>query len=264
MPIIKCYTEEEIRAVKDYLGSDYLKVPYLYTNLYKYGVGNDNVDVWVDIKSEQIKGVYLRYFTTLHFYTKANNYNKQEFLGFIRQLNPNVIMVEDNLGKEIHPMLMSYKLIREYTIKYDLSASKCSDLVSFAEREEIEEVAELLMKDQIYQEIYTKAILYNQLLERFDAGYGKCSIIKKEGKIVANASINGENDRFAFIGSIIVHPEYRRLGLGAKVVNHLIKYVQNKDLECLCYIVDNNYASLEMHKNMNALPVGMIYKFRKL
>ncbi|MGB4205609.1 MAG: GNAT family N-acetyltransferase [Bacteroidales bacterium] len=264
MPIIKCYTEEEIRAVKDYLGSDYLKVPYLYTNLYKYGVGNDNVDVWIDKTSERINGVYLRYFTCLHFFTREDNYSKNSFIEFVKDNNFEVIMLEETFGEKIQSFLQSYTLTREYTIKYDIENSEYSDIVCYAEREEIEEIAELLMNDQIYQEIYTKESLYNQLLERFDAGYGKCSIIKKDGKIVANASINGENDRFAFIGSNIVHPEFRRMGFGTKVLNHLLKYVQSKELECLCYIVDNNFASLELHKNMNALPVGMIYKFRKL
>jgi N-acetylglutamate synthase-like GNAT family acetyltransferase len=262
MPIIKCKTEEEIRQVKDYLGSDYLKVPYLYTNLYKYGIGNENVEVWAEIKDNQINGVYLRYFTCLHFYTKDVNYSQYSFLKFVEQNNPKVIMVEDTFGERIKPLLNAYLLSREYTFQYGLGKSEYSNLAGYADREDIEEIAELLMIDRIYQEMYTKEALLNQLLERFDAGYGKCCIIRKDGRIVANFSINGENNKFIFLGSLIVHPEYRNMGFGAIVLKYLCKYAQDKRIDCLAFVAEDNVASLELHKK-NALSVGMIYKFRK-
>lgn len=264
MSIIKCKTVEDIQQVNDYVGIDFIKVPYLYTNLYKYGVGNANVNVWFDQIDNQIKGVYLRYFTCLHFYTKDNDYPLRVFLEFVEQLNPEVIMVEDTFGKRIQPFLYSYFLTREYTVRFDLNIAEYSDFAKFACREDLEEIAELLMLEKIYQEIYTKETLYDQLTERFDAGYGKCCIIKKDKKIVANYSVNGENDKFVFLGSLIVHPNYRHMGFGGIVLKHLCKYASDKRLECLCFIAEDNVASLELHKKINALPIGMIYKFRKL
>lgn len=262
MSIIKCKTEEDIQQVKNYLGGDYLKVPYLYTNLYKYGTGNANVEVWTDFTDSQINGVYLRYFTCLHFYTKDSNYPHNSFLEFVEQNNPNVIMLEDTFGECIRPFLKLYLLSREYTFQYDLGKSEYSNLAGYADRKDIEEISELLMIDSIYQEMYTKEALLNQLLERFDAGYGKCCIIRRDGRIVANFSINGENDKFIFLGSLIVHPEYRNMGFGAIVLKYLCKYAQDKRIDCLAFVAEDNVASLELHKK-NALSIGMIYKFRK-
>ncbi|MGI6757907.1 MAG: GNAT family N-acetyltransferase [Bacteroidaceae bacterium] len=264
MSITKCKNEEDLLRVKVYLGSDYLKVPYLYTNLYKYGTGNTNVEVWFDINEEQMRGIYLRYFNCLHFYTKETNYSQKSFLEFTGQINPEVIMTEAAFGGRIRPFTKSYSLTREYSIRCDPDRAEYSNLAGYAVRQDIEEIAELIMMDRIYQEIYTEESLYNQLIERFDAGYGKCCIIRRDGKIVANYSINGENDKFIFLGSLIVHPDYRNMGFGSILLKHLCKYAQEKDLECLCFIAENNVKSLELHKKNNALPVGMIYKFRKI
>lgn len=264
MPIIKCKTENGLRKAKEYLNPDYIRVPYLYTNLYKYGIGNANVEMWIDIMNDQIQGIYLRYFTSLHFYTKDSNYSEYPFLKFVEQHNPEVIMIEDTFGERIRHFLKSYLLSREYTIRYDLDNSEYSGFVGYAGRKDIKEIAELLMSDHIYQEMYTKEALYIQLLERFDEGYGKCCIIRKNGKIVASFSINGENDKFIFLGGLIVHPRYRHMGLGGIVLKHLCKYAQDKGVECLSFVARDNVASLELHKKINALPVGMIYKFRKL
>lgn len=264
MDIIKCKTAQHIQQVKDYIGSDYVKVPYLYTNLYKYGVGNANVDVWIDKVFDGINGVYLRYFTCLHFFTKDSNYSNNRFVEFVQNNNFDVIMLEDSFGEQVHSILQSYILTREYTFKYDLNNSEYSNQAEFAIKEDFEEIAELLIQDQIYKDIYTKDTLYIQLLERYNAGYGKCCIIRRDEKIVASLTINGENDKFAIVGSLIVHPEYRKRGFGGIVLKYLCKYVGDKGVECLAFLAEDNTATLELHKKINAYPIGMIYKYRKL
>lgn len=264
MAIKKCKTEEDIRQVEEYLGSDYLKVPYLYSNLYSYGIGNSNVEVWADIMCGQINGIYLRYFTCLHFYTKNSDYPEISFLQFVEQLNPEVIMLQETFGKVIQSFLELYLLSRGYIVQQDLGNAEYSNMVGYANRNDIKEITELLMDDPIYQKIYTKENLYSQLLERFDAGYGKCCIIRKDGKIVANYSVNSENDKFVFLGSAIVHPNYRRMGLGGLIKKYLDKYALDKGIECLGLIEEDNVASLELNKKMNTSSIGMIYKFIKL
>ncbi len=263
MSIVKCKTEEDIRKVKKYIGSDYTKVPYLYTNLHSYGIGNTNIEVWYDDIEGKVNAVYLRYFTCLHFYTQDNDYPKKSFLKLVQCIKPQVIMLDDIFGKKALSSLELYSLTRQYLIKHDTVVSDYSKLVSFAEREDIHKIAELLIQDRVYQEIYTRKELEQQLFERFDAGYGKCCIIKIDGEIVANYSINGENDKFAFCGSLIVQPEHRRKGLAQLVRQNLFKYVQNKGLECFSFIGEDNIASLKLSKKMNSTIVGEIYKLHK-
>ena len=54
------------------------------------------------------------------------------------------------------------------------------------------------------------------------------------------------------------------MGLGGIVLRHLCKYALDKGVDCLCFIAEDNIASLELHNKLNAQPIGMIYKARKL
>lgn len=105
MTFAKCTCYSDILQAKDYIARDYVKVPYLYTNLYKYGTGNENVEVWVHRGNGQIFGVYLRYFTCLHFYTKQDDYPASLFAAFVERNDPDVVMADDKYGEVIRPFM---------------------------------------------------------------------------------------------------------------------------------------------------------------
>ena len=71
----------------DYIGSDSIKVPYLYSNLMLYSDITPFIKVWVDYCEDEIIGIYLLYHTCLHFYSKTADYPTDAVLSMIEEVS---------------------------------------------------------------------------------------------------------------------------------------------------------------------------------
>lgn len=242
--------------------------PYLYNNLKTYGVSNNNVDSWnIDELDNSIFA--LRYFNCLHIFSEKNIEDKwikdfaDGYLGFI----PGVIM---------HSRLSTNDRYNILSDKYDLDIEKILvkknknheylriNDVSIANRMDIKLIAQLLYGDKLYMDIYSDVSeIETQLLERFDAGYGKCFVIKEDnGNILASSSISADNSDFSIVGSIIVSPYYRNKGLGLDVSSFAWESVLDNGKPVIDLVADDNNASLNMHSKYGFRLAGTIYKYR--
>ncbi len=258
-----------ISLIRDYINEDYMLAPYLYNNLEIYGLNNKNVEVWIDIE-DSISAIYLRYFNALHIFSREKNiaYKIQICmngrLGFI----PSVIMVgENNKNKEELSEFDSKKYesdkewIYEKDTKFEMSPSY---IISNVTRKELKDVARLMMEAKLYQEIYNSRVeLEEQLIERFDAGYGKCFAIKDKDIIVSSCSISANNLKFGIVGNIMVKEEYRRKGIGNIVCNAAWNSIlDEKGKRVIDMVATYNNASIQFHEANGFKKNGVIYKYR--
>lgn len=70
--------------ILEYIGDQYLQVPFFYMNLKQYGTTNENVIVWADMVDGQLLGAYLQYYDCLHFFTKKCQLSHRKNFGYDR------------------------------------------------------------------------------------------------------------------------------------------------------------------------------------
>lgn len=67
--------DSTIIEIKSYIGEDYKKVPYLYSNLAAIDRNNPNIKIWIEKNSMgDIIAIFLLYHTCLHFYSREEKY----------------------------------------------------------------------------------------------------------------------------------------------------------------------------------------------
>lgn len=253
------------QILKDYIGEDYGKVPYLYSNL--FAKENPNIQSWIE-KDEvgNIKAVFLLYHTCLHLFSRQNRYEGTLLSEILRRNPIDVVMVPGN-NEELLAMFPSGKWdhVTDYIERHE-KKSLIPDYEDYllTSEEEIAEVAYLLMQESLYSVSYSVDSLQAQLMERWNAGYGKIFGYKKDGRIVGCLAVTGENDSFIFYGCLMVEKGYRRQGIADFLVKCCVSYACEKNKHCLCFIGVDNKASLAMHEQCNSPTViGKIIKCYK-
>ena len=81
--------KEALENVASFIKERRDKCIYLYVNLANYDGADENVKVYVDDEKE-IKAVFLLYYNTLHIcYDCLNDKDANQYLAFIKSINPN-------------------------------------------------------------------------------------------------------------------------------------------------------------------------------
>ena len=262
--LIRVSTQNEIQEIIQYIGPKYKTTPYLYVNTIKYGVGTDNVCAWIDRNDvDQIEGVYLLYYDCIHFYTNdVAGYPISKLIEFIHNTNHKVIMLQGDIGERVKSELSMYYYERNHVIDMDKCGLEDREYKSeIANREDIDDIVELLMADPEYINVYDKQILSNQLHDRFDGNFSRFFIVRMDGKVVATCSTYGEVPGFALVGGTIVHPDYRRRGLASDVENYACAVLEEEGKSRVGFVNYNNTASLALHERIGAFSIASLAKF---
>ncbi len=60
-----------------------------------------------------------------------------------------------------------------------------------------------------------------------------CFIAEVEGRPAGTATTIRYDDRFGWIGMVLVHPDFRRLGIGTRLLQHAITHLQARGVRCI-------------------------------
>ena len=250
----------------EYVKNDKKSVPYLYVDLVNYKKDDLNVNLYVDEEGGMLNGISLQYYDCLHFYTNSpEKYSVQRITELIDSLRPHTIMLQEQIGEKIKGYINnSYSLEINYILDMDQVFFDNREYVSkFANREDIEMIVDLLLTEDEYSVVYSKAILLKQMLSRFDEGIGRHIIVKDGVNVVAESCTYGETEDMAIIGGTIVHRDYRRQGYAMDVVKHICSVLHDEEKSCVVFINVDNIPSIELHKKIGAEPYAKYYKFIK-
>ncbi len=249
----------------NYIGFDYRNCVYLYANLAKYGLRNENMSMWTVERSGAVLAIIQKYFSCMHLYSKDDGWLSDELLNFITQEAPRTIFTtQDNARKLLASMSNRYymKVMNLYSLPVESKATLGIDSLEFldqlqeAKTADIEDITDFLMQDEEYKKNYDRRTLNNQLAERLIDKFSRYYIIRKGDKIVASVSTKAEHPSFAVVGGVMVDKDYRGRNIGKCITYNITKILQSEGKEPLSFVSENNIASTQMFKQIGYNLIG--------
>lgn len=62
--------KDNISQVFEYIGDDYEKCLYMYIDFVKYGIENENFNIWIQYRDTEIICLVSQYYTGMQIYSK--------------------------------------------------------------------------------------------------------------------------------------------------------------------------------------------------
>ena len=260
MKLIKC-DDSYITRVTDYIGEDRVICFYLYMDLLECGTQAEGVGLWVcEEDNGELACVMYRYYDALHIYSKALC-PKEEVLQVIRELDPKVITGTqeniDHLKADLDESRYTYEL--SHIITADKMMDGKSDLdVMPAGEADVPEIAELMMKEHIYNTVYTYEGLCDSLVRRIREGFGRLFVMRTaEGRMVATNATSAETADLAVINGLVTDPDMRGHGLGRAITASTWNLVKTEGKKGLAFLGAENENTLSLHRKMGYTFLGL-------
>lgn len=259
MKLIKC-DDSRIPSVTEYIGEDKVICFYLYMDLLECGTQADGVGLWVCEEEGELACVMYRYYDALHIYSKALC-PREEVLQVIRELDPKVITgTQENIDM-LREALERDKYV--YELSHIITADKLmdgrSDLdVTPAGIDDVPEIAALMMKEHIYNTVYTYEGLCQSLVRRIREGFGRLFVMRTaEGRLVATNALSAETEELAVINGLVTDPDMRGHGLGRAITASTWNLVKNEGKRGLAFLGAENANTLSLHRKMGYTFLGL-------
>lgn len=200
-------------SILDYIGSDYSKCLYLYINLLKYEFTNPNFNIWASTNENgEIKALIAKYYTGIHVFCKGPDILIEDIIQVISENNPSIINGTGNIIKRLQENLPIYTPEFGSVGQIKNVTNVSSELVEVATIENMNEIARLLIEDQGLSGHYDVKLLEHQLKERFEEGFGRNYIIKKNNVIVSHCATYAQTKQIAVTSGVYTTPKERGNG----------------------------------------------------
>lgn len=234
--MIKCY-EKDKDAILKYIDKDYGKCAYLYIDLLKYGFDNENVDVW---RQEDSDGNYvliaLQYYTGMHVFSRENKFDADDLATLIIERSPALVCgMKDTIGMLCEILDEFYISEQGKVLRLGEYTGVLNEEVRRATEDELIEIANLLMTDEEMGGPYSAELLYKQLKERFDTGFGRNWVRVDEKGIVSHCATYAELDNIAVISGGIVRMDHRGKGEYPGQLGAMCKDLYEEGKEVISY-----------------------------
>lgn len=259
--MLKKCDDSYISRVTDYIGEDKIICFYLYMDLLQCGTQDDGVGLWVcEDDAGALEAVMYRYYDALHIYSRGPC-PREEVLSLITQLDPKVITgSEDNIRLLLSGLQEGkYACELSHIITADKLMDGKSDLdVTPAGEADVPEIASLMMKEHIYNTVYTYESLCQSLVRRIREGFGRLFVMRTaEGRLVATNATSAETEELAVINGLVTDPEMRGHGLGRAITASTWNLVKNEGKRGLAFLGADNENTLALHRKMGYTFLGI-------
>jgi len=254
--LIECKNEDK-KTILDYIDKDYGKCLYIYIDLCKYGLENENFNAWLQYDSNnKITAVITEYYKGIQIYSKNVDLDAQEIAEFVLQKNPPVTLgIKESIDK-IKEFMPGYN--EELGFVGQLSEIKCSinNSAYSASMDELKEIVEILAEDEGIGKPYGFDSLYKQYKERKEENFGRNFILRDDqtNDIICHAGTYAELPNLAVIGGVITAPKYRGKGYSKETLAAICQQLQNegKDIFSFYYIP----SATNMHQGVGFKKIG--------
>lgn len=261
--IVKC-NNNKIQEIVDYIGKEYGKCLYLYIDLIKYGCNSEFTNVWKDVDGNRIRMVMLAYHSALHLYSQNLDFNVDEIVRFIRDMNPSIICASKPLIERIESSLSNDGYISEFGHIGKRTSSpqmKEKHQVELAKEEDVDQIARLLYEDDDIGASYTYDDLVAQINERLSQGFVRSFVIRQDNKIVAHLGTGAEIQNLCTINYVITDLDYRGKGLSSSLFSYACQQLESEGKEIFSVYYPEN--SRRLHHKMgfeDFCEFGKLYK----
>lgn len=262
--IIAC-ENKDIDSVFEYIGEDYGKCLYIYIDLKKYGLDDDNFNVWIQYDDNgEICAIISEYFGGIQIYSKKYDLISEEIVEFIRQKNPHVLFGMEPIIEKIKGSLPSY--VQENGTVSELEELEYEpnpDAYS-ADIDEMAEIVKIVAEDEDIGKPYGYDSLYEQYCERKNSDFGRNFILRdsQTNDIICHAGTYAEIKQLAVIGGVITSPKYRGKGYSKPTLAALLKQLQDEDKRIFSFFYIPS--ARRMHEGVGFREIGTWSKLTRV
>lgn len=234
--IEKC-TSRDINKVLDYIHDDYGKCLYMYIDLIKYGLDNENFNVWIQNNDEGICAILSKYYNGIQIYSRSNDLIVDEIIEFIRNHDPSMISGMSDIIETIEDFLPEYESeIGTVAKLQDLTYPPNHDAY-LAPFDELEEIAKVIAEDENLGKPYGYELLYEQYYERKKDNFGRNYILrdKDSDEIICHAATYAELPNLGVLSGVLTTPKYRGKGFSKGTLAALSEELISEDKDIFSY-----------------------------
>lgn len=249
--IVRCERKYE-ELIEKYIGEDYYRCLYLYMNLRKYGIISKSIDVFVETVENEIRAVYLIYFSCIHVYSKDNRFDVRELENLLGEYHVRMIYCERTTATYILDNCI--KIQKDFSVTYGWVA-KISRVdkphtkrVQLASISDFDQIVSMIFGDEDIGRSYDRDELVKQLFQRSQEGYARNYVIKENDLVIAHACTNAEIDRIAVVAELIVNERYRRNGYALEIWRAICEELLNENKQVFSFYYSNE--SRNLHKKI--------------
>lgn len=262
--IIEC-REKDKKKVIDYIGRDYGKCLYVYIDLCKYGLDdNDNFNVWIQLDdNNEITAVITEYYKGIQLYSRELNLIVEEIVSFVLKKEPPIVLGIKEVIDKIKPYMPGYE--EELGTVGQIKNLKCAPNTEAysAGIDELAEIVEIIAADEGIGKPYGFESLYKQYKERKEENFGRNFVLRdtKNNEIIGHAGTYAELPELAVVGGVITAPKYRGKGYSKETLAALCEALleEGKDVFSYYYIP----AAAKMHTGVGFEKIGEWAKLMK-
>lgn len=215
--------ESNVAQLLTFFEKDLKHCLYSYIDLKKYGIHNENLQIFIYKNQDRITTVATKYYNGLQLFHDHSSFPVQSTVLLIEKLKPSIISSTLDVIEFLAPHF-NHEWDIEKGYVTSLSQTPQKDL-SYPTKEasfsDLNEISRLICMDEGLGGHYNVAELEAQLNTRMKEKFGRNYIIRQEGKIVCHAATYAEIDNLAVISGVITHPDYRGKGFAIALVSRL-------------------------------------------
>ena len=238
-----------------YIGNDYGKCLYLYIDLIKYGLENENINMWCQKKEGKIQALVFSYYNGAHVFSKDEVFDAEDVADCLKKLEPAMICGMETVIDKVHGHMGDGYAVELGKVAELTDFRALSDGIAYqASLDEIKEVAELLSTDEALGKPYGYDLLYRQLTERYQENFGRNYIYRVDGRVAATASTYAETDELCVISGVMVDKEYRGRKLSEKVLAAICGDLKSEGKRVFSYYYIQS--AMKMHRAVGFTEIG--------
>ena len=233
-------TQERVKDILSYMEDDLPNCLYLYGDIVRYGVDDSNMTVWFSEENGKIKAVVMKYFSGSHVYSKNLDYDLDEVVEKLREINPDRVSSQREIIKSLFPFFQDGYDVEygEIFKHYHYRKMKSPVPIERAKPEDAGKIAEFLMTHETWSKTYDKDRLADELADRMRLGIGRSYIIRDGDQIVAHDSFALETDRYVVGSLALVHEDYRKRMYGVFLESYIVNEIYDEGKDNYSMITD--------------------------
>ena len=248
--MIRLAEEKDLLPLMKQLSEDSSRAMFIYGDIEQNGLHTDYQTVWIDEDEDRMNAVYLRYYANFVYYLFNNDFDKTGLLELLNSPDINTIGCCKSHQLPIEKELNEICEIREMFFcecrEWDRLLSETPD-VEMGTVDDAEEIAKSFSEISEFQnEVLTLDERILRIKNKIVENKTTIFVVKKDGRVVANASTAVETGVAVMVASVFSLPFYRNLGYAKQVVSALTHHaLQQGKTPCLFY--DNPSAGRIYH-----------------
>ena len=241
--------EQDREEILHYVGKEPEMNLFFIGDIENFGVENETVNIFLHEERDRWDFLILRFHQYFLLYSRYEDYNTQEAIGFFKEQQPDCISGKTVLLEKIAPAFPQWTIESTYMSRCNCVEDCISgpdDLViRRLEKEDVAEVIDLLMDIREFSKTYKKVGReehIRRMAEEMAQG-GKAAVGGfLDGRLITTASTSAENSESAMVVGVATAIDYRGKGYASAVVSALCRDCFERGKKYLCLFYDNPVA----------------------